>query len=215
MTAAQNTLYWREWAAALRTMRAASPAPISTSAASEIRHEMHFNALGCDKSHLDFSNQEFDRVLSVFRATSRPSDIRGQIALQGQEQLRLRHKVSELVTRIGAGPEYVEGIVRVMAGDEQEVVYGRKNKKKRPGQARLKTHIFENLDNNDLMKVIIALQLEVRRLTKNGHIRRSPADEFAARGGKITPDEARSVLTKREILNLSYECSTPEADEPF
>ena len=63
MTASQNRLYFREWG----SVRAACKAhgwPVPD------RHELHVRALGFDKSHLDFNNEDLDKVLAEFRKLS-------------------------------------------------------------------------------------------------------------------------------------------------
>lgn len=81
MTLPQDKLYWREWAAARRLD------PFLD------RHECHVKALGVDKSHASFSNDEFDRVLAFFRSISRPADVNAQIRQLEQPKIRLLHKI--------------------------------------------------------------------------------------------------------------------------
>jgi hypothetical protein len=82
MTEKQDKLYWREWAA----VRAAWP--------DANRHELHARALGQDKSHTLFSNDDFDRVLGVFRALSRPADLDSQLRQLRQVKTRLIWKIT-------------------------------------------------------------------------------------------------------------------------
>jgi hypothetical protein len=89
MTLKQNSLYWREWGALVRHCKAASlPAPD--------RHDLHMAALGEDKSHLAFSNEDFDQVLGVFRAHSRPADIGSQLRQIEQPRIRLKYAIRAL-----------------------------------------------------------------------------------------------------------------------
>lgn len=76
MTSKQENLYWREWAA----VRAVKP--------ETDRHACHVRALGHDKSHLDFSNKDFDAVLSVFRSISEPDNLQAQLRQLDQERQR-------------------------------------------------------------------------------------------------------------------------------
>lgn len=93
MTQSQKSLYWREWAACKAVRRAHG-----LSDTDEARHALHVQALGRDRSMKHLSNAEFDRVLAVFRATSRPDDLAGQLRQIDQPADRLL----ELHRRIAA-----------------------------------------------------------------------------------------------------------------
>ena len=89
MTFSQNRLYFREWG----SVRAACKAqnwPIPE------RHALHVRALGYDKSHLDFTNEDLDKVLAEFRAITRPDDLAGQLRQQDQPRRRLLYRIREL-----------------------------------------------------------------------------------------------------------------------
>ncbi len=89
MTASQNRLYFREWG----SVRAACKAhgwPVPD------RHELHVRALGFDKSHLDFNNEDLDKVLAEFRAISRPDDLAGQLRQRDQPRRRLLYRIRQL-----------------------------------------------------------------------------------------------------------------------
>ncbi|HRT57624.1 MAG TPA: hypothetical protein P5038_13440 [Candidatus Paceibacterota bacterium] len=89
MTRAQDQLYWREWAAVVRTCKAHGwPVPD--------RHELHASALGSDKSHLDFTNADFDLVLAQFRAISQPDNLGAQLRAQDQPRARLLYSIRRL-----------------------------------------------------------------------------------------------------------------------
>ena len=89
MTAKQNSLYWREWGALVRYCKANGlPAPD--------RHSLHAAALGAEKSHLAFSNEDFDRVLAEFRANSRPADIGAQLRQIAMPRIRLKYAINAL-----------------------------------------------------------------------------------------------------------------------
>ncbi len=77
MSPRQNALYWREWAAAKRALMPGR-ATWTKYEENEHRHELHLEALGQEKSHLEFDNDDFDHVLSAFRAKSRPGDLKAQ-----------------------------------------------------------------------------------------------------------------------------------------
>jgi hypothetical protein len=89
MTPLQNRLYWREWGWVSRTCKhAGHPVPD--------RHELHVKAIGFDKSHLDFSNEDLDQVLAEFRAITRPDDLAGQLRQQDQPRIRLLYSIRRL-----------------------------------------------------------------------------------------------------------------------
>lgn len=90
MSPLQEKLYWREWGA----VHKADP--------SIDRHELHIAALGEDKSHKHFTNEEFDKVLGQMRAISRPTDLAGQIRQLNQKKTRLIWKIcTEQLTLLG------------------------------------------------------------------------------------------------------------------
>lgn len=83
MSPKQESLYWREWGA----VHKADP--------SVDRHDLHIAALGEDKSHKTFSNEEFDKVLGQMRAISRPTDLDGQLRQLNQRKTRLIWKICQ------------------------------------------------------------------------------------------------------------------------
>lgn len=68
MTPAQNQLYFREWAKAKAVY--VKFCGYTSKEAEAMRHELHLDALGSDKSRLDFTNDDFDAVLDAFEAVS-------------------------------------------------------------------------------------------------------------------------------------------------
>jgi hypothetical protein len=89
MSPKQNSLYWREWGAVVRFCKANGlPEPD--------RHSLHAAALGTEKSHLAFTNEDFDRVLGAFRSYSRPADLAGQLRQLNQPRIRLKYAVNAL-----------------------------------------------------------------------------------------------------------------------
>ena len=89
MTALQNSLYFREWG----RVRAACklhgfPVPD--------RHSLHVKALGQDKSHLVFTNDDFDLVLAEFRALSQPDNLAAQLRQQDMPRRRLLYSIWRL-----------------------------------------------------------------------------------------------------------------------
>ena len=89
MTPLQNSLYFREWGR-VRALCKAQGLPIPE------RHNLHVKALGQDKSHLDFSNEDFDRVLAEFRAVSQPDDLAAQLRQQDMPRRRLLYSIMRL-----------------------------------------------------------------------------------------------------------------------
>jgi hypothetical protein len=89
MTKLQNSLYFREWG----RVRAAC---VQQGFPMPDRHALHVRALGHDMSHLDFSNDDFDKVLAEFRAISRPSDVGAQLRQQDQPRRRLLYTIRRL-----------------------------------------------------------------------------------------------------------------------
>ena len=81
MTPKQNNLYWREWAAVHRARPSVQ------------RHELHVQALGVDKSMTNLTNSDFDAVLGVFRAISRPADLDAQLRQLQQRRTRTLHSI--------------------------------------------------------------------------------------------------------------------------
>lgn len=82
ITKKQNLWYWREWGKARR----ADP--------TLDRHELHISALGYDKSHADFTNEELDIVIAEFLCISEPENLGAQIRLLRQPKIRLMHRIT-------------------------------------------------------------------------------------------------------------------------
>ena len=89
MTALQNSLYFREWGRVRSTCKQQGfPVPD--------RHSLHVKALGQDKSHLDFTNADFDQVLAEFRALSQPDNLAAQLRQQDMPRRRLLYSIRRL-----------------------------------------------------------------------------------------------------------------------
>ena len=89
MTALQNSLYFREWGR-VRTTCKQQGFPVPD------RHALHVKALGQDKSHLAFSNEDFDLVLAEFRALSQPDHLTAQLRQQDMPRRRLLYSIHRL-----------------------------------------------------------------------------------------------------------------------
>jgi hypothetical protein len=89
MTTLQNSLYFREWGR-VRSVCKQQGFSIPD------RHDLHVKALGLDKSHLDFTNADFDRVLAEFRAISQPDNLAAQLRQQAMPRWRLLYSIRRL-----------------------------------------------------------------------------------------------------------------------
>ena len=89
MTALQNRLYFREWGR-VRAACKQQGFPIPD------RHGLHVKALGLDKSHLDFTNDDLDQVLAEFRALSQPDNLDAQLLQQDMPRRRLLYSIRRL-----------------------------------------------------------------------------------------------------------------------
>jgi len=113
MTKNQEALYWREWSS-LRGYCKAKQLPDPD------RHQLHVQALGSDKSHKHFTNEDFDLVLAVFRAMSRPGSVDSQLRQIRQPLTRLQWKMRNIVIaclRVYVG-DRVEDYIREVCRDK-------------------------------------------------------------------------------------------------
>jgi hypothetical protein len=92
----------------------------------EDRHSLHTRVLGRDKSSLQFTNAEFDKVLAAFRAESEPGNLDAQLALIDQPEHRatvIRGRLHLLSLYIGLKPghesSYIAGIASKLFGIDQ------------------------------------------------------------------------------------------------
>ena len=108
MTALQNSLYFREWGK-VRTACKQQGFPVPD------RHYLHVKALGQDKSHLDFTNDDFDQVLAEFRALSQPDNLDAQLRQQDMPRRRLLYSIMHL-----ADAPYWRAIARDKFGTDDE-----------------------------------------------------------------------------------------------
>ena len=80
----QNLWYWREWGKAHRADPTAD------------RHDLHISALGKDKSHALFTNEELELVIAEFLCISEPENLEAQIRLLKQPKARLIYRIKRL-----------------------------------------------------------------------------------------------------------------------
>ena len=108
MTPGQNALYFREWGR-VRAACKQQGFPIPD------RHDLHVKALGLDKSHLDFTNEDLDQVLAEFRAISQPDNLAAQFRQQDMPRRRLLYSIRRL-----ADEPYWRAIARDKFGTADE-----------------------------------------------------------------------------------------------
>lgn len=125
MTAAQKALYWREWSACRAALAAAGRPATDTD-----RHKLQYRALGFSKSSSALTNAEFDKVLAIFRAQSKPADLDAQLRQIDQpdvRRLKLRSDCFDAVVWIQGNDRahtedkqsrYLSGISRRVCGVE-------------------------------------------------------------------------------------------------
>jgi hypothetical protein len=120
MTADAHRKYLYEWGLVRKHFRAQGLEPKACDAK---RHELHKRALGVDKSSLDLTNAEFDKVLAVFSGISRPADLNTQIRLQEQapdRAARRQARAVELLTALDVLPHghagYLDFLSRQICG---------------------------------------------------------------------------------------------------
>ena len=147
LSKAQNSLYWREWSAAKRALMPGRSTWTKHEEETR-RHEIHIRALGADKSHLDFTNADFDKVLAELRAISRPADLNAQLRQLNQQHYRLLFGIRKLASELhGAGwRRYVAGIIDHMNAD-----------------GALQGSDLDQLAPADLEKIMIALRKDQAR----------------------------------------------------
>lgn len=106
MTQKQDSLYWREWAAARRAWPDAD------------RHELHVQALGVDKSHKLFTNADFDKVLGAFRAVSNRSSLNAQVKQIQQPKTRLLRRIQDQIKVLGLFRERPAAYAKALLQDK-------------------------------------------------------------------------------------------------
>lgn len=115
MNEAQLRLYRREWGACRKVLRGLGR---DAAQADAERHAIHVRALGRDKSSLELTNAEFDKVLAVFRSYSRADDLDEQLRLIDQPEQRLagmRERAAKLATDNGIAAHGLEAYLEHLA----------------------------------------------------------------------------------------------------
>lgn len=93
MTAKQEALYWRKWS--LICDRYGWP-----QSDNQRRHDLHIQALGQNKSHRNFTNPEFDRILAVMNKLADPDSVAAQMVLDEYENKEDPGERRRLIYRI-------------------------------------------------------------------------------------------------------------------
>ena len=129
MTKGQINLYWREWS---KTRKALIGHGYSPKEANEQRRELTIQALGVrigtTASSKSLTDRQFDKVLGVFSAVSRPDDLNAQLRAEDQPRRRAWFRVKEQDGKAGVDKVYLSGMARQMFGkviddcDEVELV---------------------------------------------------------------------------------------------
>jgi hypothetical protein len=141
----QNRFYWGLWnKAKCELMRGRET--FAGDEENKRRHDLHVRAIGCDKSHYELTNREFDKVVAELRAIIDPSDLSGQLRQQNQHATRLNWGLRKVMRELGVDYQYVNAIVRRM------------NENGELGSNRI-----DALNVDDLRKVMIALREHKRR----------------------------------------------------
>jgi hypothetical protein len=148
ITPRQNALYWREWAAAKRALM---PGRSTWTKLEENtrRHEITIKALGYDKSHLDFTNADFDQVLGELRAISQPGNLNAQLRQVRGAHRRAEWSLHRLMRKLGVDRNYVQCIIDHM--DFEHAGFVTRHPK------------LDDLTFEELQKVIIALRKQAKR----------------------------------------------------
>jgi hypothetical protein len=163
MTHAQNGLYFREWSTARRALRKQGLSPKECDAR---RHQVHVEELGEDKSHLAFTEDDFDAVLGGFWKISYPWDLARQLRQLNMRKTRMLYRIRQI-----ASESYVQGIIDRMDARRSESPPLLNHSTSQPDDAwererergeRPKRHL-DDLDIPDLKNVLVALRQDKRR----------------------------------------------------
>ena len=79
------------------------------------RHEFTVKAIGCDKSHYDLTNPEFDAFLRACYAITKPCSVTAQIEQLGGELKRARYGLRQTMREMNVGERFVAQIAHTMS----------------------------------------------------------------------------------------------------
>jgi len=113
MTTAQLNLYRRLAGQARKVWRARG---IPASECEAERHALHARALGANKSSLDFTNGDFDKVKGALLAVIDGSDLGAQIDALNQPKKRRLWSIRDLLAKMQKPEAYAMAIARQMHG---------------------------------------------------------------------------------------------------
>jgi len=98
----QNFLYWRLWSAVCRQQE-------WKNGDDNHRHACHVQALGFDKPHADFTNDDFDKIITLFKHLSQPDSLSAQIEAdqyQDGDDPGLRRRYLWIIKQAGLTENY-------------------------------------------------------------------------------------------------------------
>lgn len=102
MNPAQIRKYRLLWGKVRKTLRASG---VSPEAADARRHQIHVKALGFDKSSLEFTNAELDKVFAHFIAILEPDNLQAQIRILEQPAERRARAIQLCRDLVGQLPQ--------------------------------------------------------------------------------------------------------------
>jgi hypothetical protein len=143
MTDPQLNLYRRLAGQARKVWRARG---IPAAECEAERHALHARALGADKSSLDFTNRDFDKVKGALLAVIDGSDLEAQIDALNQPKKRRLWSIRDLLAKLQKPEAYAMAIARQMRGG-----------------ALSSAASLDDLGEDALDSVIVALKAEKRR----------------------------------------------------
>jgi len=110
MKASVEGAYFFAWGQLRKLMRSHGVPPAECDA---MRHEVHVEALGYDKSHLKFTKDETDDVIDRFRQLS------GAIRETDYKRGRRIYVIRQICASMGKGEEYAQGVADQMDFDHE------------------------------------------------------------------------------------------------
>jgi hypothetical protein len=110
------------------------------------RHALTLDTLGEEKSWSDLSNSDVDKLKGALIAIIEPGDLNAQLRQLNQGRARVLNGISRLKREIDVDDAYVQAIIERMNAE-----------------AKLGTSDIDDLDADELRKVIVALREHKRR----------------------------------------------------
>ena len=171
MAASQIALYRREWGQARKVLRSRGLPPDQADCQ---RHQIHIAQLGHDKSSTLLTNSEFDKILAAFRAISTPpEDLNGVLESERHGAVKLRATIRLLQCAMDKPDAYLVGIISRMNSAGRIAQPPAQNRADAFDYAHLqdgaparRNLILEDLSEAELIKVLLALKIQSRRIWK-------------------------------------------------